>query len=501
MSVQIDYTSRDFSGYRDALLQYATQVLPEWTSRSPADFGMVMVELFAYQGDIISFYQDRIADESFLATATQRSSVVAIAQQLGYQPHPAIPASGQVAFAPAPGLDAPVTLPPGTQVLTDYIPNLDRAIIYELTSAVTVPTYTTPVPQAVGLVVEGTTQGDRRLSLYPSSSGEPEETVPVEDIGTSDGAQSQVFALAQSPVQLDTVRVFLDDGVGGAEWTRVRDFLLLRDTDPAFTATTDDQGVTHIVLGDGQNGSIPATGIKLAAAYRTGGGAYGNVAQGAIVDLADGLPGVTVVGSAPMAGGADEETTEQIRVNAPRLFRTQGRAVSAQDYADLALAVPGVANASAVVRSSSAVTIYIIGPNNLVPSEGQRDAVAQFVQERALSGVIVNVVSGSLVPVNVGDTERPVRVSVLPQYRRDTVRLAVQRAIQQVFAPPETTLGARISISRIYAAIQDVTGVDWVVIPLMARADLPQSATADVICRRSEIPIVGNTVVTASGGV
>ncbi|AZM47798.1 hypothetical protein DMB38_20190 [Streptomyces sp. WAC 06738] len=497
----IDYTSRDFTGYRDSLLAYAQQILPEWTSRSPADFGVVMVELFAYMGDIISFYQDRIQDESFLTTATQRSSVVAIAQQLGYQPHPAIPATGQVAFSPAPGLTSPVTLPAGTQVITAYIPALDRPITYETTTDVIVPAYTTPVPQIVALVAEGATQGSRSLALYASTSGQPATTVRVEDVGASDGTKSQTFSLAQSPVLLDTVRIFIDDGVGGTEWTAVDDFLLAQSSDLIFTAVTDDQGVTQITFGDGVNGAVPATGLKITAAYRTGGGSYGNVPQSSIVDLAESVPGVVVAGSSPMAGGADQETIDQIRINAPRVFRAQGRAVSAQDYADLALTVAGVADARAVVRSASAVTIFIIGPNNILPSEGQRDTVAQYVQARSLSGVVVNVVNGTLVPVNVGSSTLPVLISVQARYRRDTVKLAVQQAIQQVFTPPETTFGSRISISRIYKAIQDVPGVDWAVIQMMARSDLTQSGTADVVCRDQEIPIVGSIVITASGGV
>lgn len=499
--VQIDYTSRDFTGYRESLLAYAEQILPEWTSRSPADFGVVMVELFAYLGDIISFYQDRIQDESFLMTATQRSSVVAIAQQLGYQPQPAIPATGQVAFSPAPGLTSPTTLPAGTQVITEYIPALDRPIVYETTSDLTIPAYTTPAPQVTGLVVEGTTQGNRSLALYASTSGQPATTVTVEDIGASDGTQRQTFPLAQSPVLLDTVRVFVDDGVGGTEWVRVQDMLLARPSDLVFTAETDDQGVTRIVFGDGVNGAVPATGLTIAAAYRTGGGAYGNIGQGSIIDLAEAVPGVVVAGSSPMSGGADEEPVDQIRANAPRVFRTQGRAVSAQDYADLALTVPGIADARAVVRSSSAATVFVVGPNNILPSEGQRDAVARYVQERALSGVTVNVVNGTFVSVNVGDTSEPVLVSVRPRFRRDTVKLAVEQAIQGVFTPPETTFGSRISLSRIYRAIQEIPGVDWAVVQMMARSDLPQSGTADVICRDYEIPVIGNIVVTASGGV
>ena len=40
--------------------------LPEWTDRSPADLGVLLVDLFAYVGDVVCYYQDRIASESFL---------------------------------------------------------------------------------------------------------------------------------------------------------------------------------------------------------------------------------------------------------------------------------------------------------------------------------------------------------------------------------------------------------------------------------------------------
>ena len=49
------------------MLRLAQQRLPEWTDRSPADLGMLLVDLFAYMGDIVVYYQDRIASEMFLA--------------------------------------------------------------------------------------------------------------------------------------------------------------------------------------------------------------------------------------------------------------------------------------------------------------------------------------------------------------------------------------------------------------------------------------------------
>lgn len=503
---QIDYTSRDFTGYRSALLSYATQVFPEWTSRSPADFGVMLVELFSYVGDINSFYQDRIQDESFLASATQRSSVVSIAQQLGYIPHSALPASGSVGFSSTAGLAAPFRLPAGTQVSSAFVPSLDRPIIYETTQDAVVPAFDGTGAQVVVPVVEGVSQGTRLLTLYPSATSPSALTVRVEDLGVSSGLNSQTFSLAQAPVLIDTVRVFLDDGVGGSEWVREDDFLGTKASDLIFVARTDDLGVTRVTFGDGVNGFIPTTGVKIVAAYRTGGGVYGNLPANSLKDLVEGVPSIVVSGSSVMAGGADEEPLDQIRVNAPRVFRTQGRAISAQDYADLALTQPGIEDAKAIARSAASVTIFIMGPNNTRPSQSQVDQVGRYVQERALAGVTVTVSVGTLVPINIGtevttSSAGPVLLQVLNRFRRDTVKLAVEQSIQQLFAPPNTGFGSRVSISQVYKAIQDVPGVDWAVVQLMARADLPQLGTRDVICRDFEIPVMGRVVIVASGGV
>ena len=50
----IDYTDKDYDALRQALLGLATYRLPEWTDRSAADLGMLLVDLFAYMGDIVS---------------------------------------------------------------------------------------------------------------------------------------------------------------------------------------------------------------------------------------------------------------------------------------------------------------------------------------------------------------------------------------------------------------------------------------------------------------
>ena len=94
----IDYTSRDYASLVNDLLTLIPSYLPEWTDRSPGDFGIVLIELFAYMGDILNFYSDRVANESFIATAQQRQSVLNLASLLDYTPHGNVAATVQLQF-------------------------------------------------------------------------------------------------------------------------------------------------------------------------------------------------------------------------------------------------------------------------------------------------------------------------------------------------------------------------------------------------------------------
>ena len=114
----IDYTSRDYTALVSDLLTLIPSYLPEWTDRSPGDFGIVLIELFAYVGDILNFYNDRIANESFIATAQQRQSVLNLASLLDYTPHGNVSATCQLQFTIATPSD-PVLIPANsTQVGT-----------------------------------------------------------------------------------------------------------------------------------------------------------------------------------------------------------------------------------------------------------------------------------------------------------------------------------------------------------------------------------------------
>src|SRR5215208_4229674 len=95
-----DYTNRDYDSFVESLLDVAAVKLPEWTDRSENDFGRLILELFAYVGDVISYYLDRVANEAFLATAVERRSVIDLLSLIGYTLDTPSPASVVVAVTP-----------------------------------------------------------------------------------------------------------------------------------------------------------------------------------------------------------------------------------------------------------------------------------------------------------------------------------------------------------------------------------------------------------------
>ena len=83
----IDYMARDYASLRQSLLDRLSLIIPDWKERNPAEFGIAMVELMAYIGDHLSYYQDAVATEAYLGMARRRVSVKRHARLLDYFVH------------------------------------------------------------------------------------------------------------------------------------------------------------------------------------------------------------------------------------------------------------------------------------------------------------------------------------------------------------------------------------------------------------------------------
>src|SRR5574341_105908 len=105
-----DYTDKDFDSLRLRLQNLVRSVFPEWTDFNVASFGNLLLELYAFVGDVLGFYQDNQARESRIATATQRKNLIALTKLLGFRPAGARAATADVTFTLAATPAAPVTI-------------------------------------------------------------------------------------------------------------------------------------------------------------------------------------------------------------------------------------------------------------------------------------------------------------------------------------------------------------------------------------------------------
>ena len=103
-----------FPEFRRAMLRAIGDetALQFWKGREQNDFGIMLLEMWAYVCDSVSFYDKVIAQESYVRTALLRPSVRRLVALLGYMPRPAV--GSQVRLAAFASGRNPFTLPPGT---------------------------------------------------------------------------------------------------------------------------------------------------------------------------------------------------------------------------------------------------------------------------------------------------------------------------------------------------------------------------------------------------
>ena len=476
----IDYSSRDWQSLRADLIAAKRQRMPEWTSESPNDFGIVLIELFAYMGDMLSFYADRVANEAFLDTAVLRSSVYSHARMLDYRPTGLGSARATLQFT-TPGTAGDVTIPAGTQVQTIPDPGM-APIIFETNEELVI--------------------GSGHVDTVEATQG---QTITNEIIGASTGALYQRYALFRSPVVDGTVQVTVVETDSALQWAYFDHLIDAGPNDPAFTTTVDEGGITWVEFGDDVNGRVPVSGAALQATYRVADGSAGNVGAGTLTQLTTPVvvSGVTqqvesVTNTTPGVGGSDPESIESIRKNAPRSLTAITRAVTVEDFAALSRRVTGVGKAKATATSPTAVTVRI-APVNAPGSNASaavKAAVANYLEPRKMIGTTVTIADPVYVEVDV-----TADIVVMPTYRRDAVRQAVINNLTLVFDYNAVDFGGRVTMSRVYRAINETEGVDYGTVSMLDNAPGVPGTAADVPMNADEIPVVGTVTVNATGGI
>jgi len=373
--MQIDYTSRDFAGLKaDLIALIADRTGTAWDPTDYSDLGHVMVEAFAYMGDVMSHYLDRIANETTIDTAVQKSTLLALANAYDYKPSGPTPAGIQLIFTNV-GLNS-IDIPIGTQVLAPLSFGPYSQVFFETTQSATA----LAVGASITLTAqEGKTVNTDRPDLIDSTYNKP---LPA-NLGSSNGFANQEFNIVDPGVIDSSITVYVGQGASFNSWTYQDNLLEYGPNDNVFTTSRNEDDTVNIVFGDGVNGSIPASGQLVSATYKTSVGTAGNVKSLAVTDVTF-IPGnidvqaptyLTVTNTLPASGGANSDSTDQLKAKIKASISARRRAITTADFAKLALQVPQVGKANASTPGVySSVNLYVQLQNDTSATPGYYQA-------------------------------------------------------------------------------------------------------------------------------
>jgi hypothetical protein len=300
-------------------------------------------------------------------------------------------------------------------------------------------------------------------NVVHATHGETQKEV----LGSGDaGKLFMKFKLAKPPL------TYLSEPTpSGAESTlqvRVNDILWHEAPNPAILGPNDrkyiidiqDDETTQVTFGDGSHGVRLPTGVEnVRAVYRSGIGKGGNVVPGKINMLPSPPLGVmSVANPAAATGGADAETRDQARRNAPIAVLALDRLVSVRDYADFARTYAGVAKANSSL-ADGIVNVTIAGVDD-IPIDKSSD-------------LFNNLLASML---EFGDPHQPVKLDVRelkilvlqavvdidPDYDSKVVSSQITASLLDRFGFDRLELGQAVILTQVISVIQNTPGVLYV---------------------------------------
>jgi conserved hypothetical protein, phage tail-like region len=304
-------------------------------------------------------------------------------------------------------------------------------------------------------------------NVVKATNGETRNEV----LGSGDATQAfQQFALKQPPLTyvsaptVEGVESTLHVRVNDVEWHETDTLALLAPNDRNFITVTDDDARTSVVFGDGKRGARPPTGIEnVTAVYRSGIGKGGNVkAEQISLPITKPLGVKEVINPLRASGGADKESRDLARRNAPLAVMALDRLVSTQDYADFARTFAGIAKASAARLTDGhrqLVHLTIAGVDD-IPIDVTSDLYQNLRRALHTFGDPYQAVQ-----IDVRELLALVlsaRVFILPDYLEEKVEPQIRQALLDKFSFDNRQLGQPAFLSEAISTIQRIEGVAYV---------------------------------------
>jgi hypothetical protein len=304
-------------------------------------------------------------------------------------------------------------------------------------------------------------------------------TLRSEPLGVSDGMNDQRFKTTQFPV-LTGQQLAVQEGDNWITWQEVPDFYGSQGSDRHYRLNhlTGD-----LQFGGGSNGRVPPPGSNLRMTqYQTGGGSSGNRLTREITQLKTTIPYVDrVINLEPATGGANAESLEAFMDRAPKVIRHGNRAVTVEDFEDLALlASPAVARARCVPLLNLKRDPLIVNPPQLgevsviiVPNTVDRlpnpsleliERVKTYLEAHCTPTLNLSVVGPLYIEVSVTVEIVPVSLSVSGSVERQAQE-TLSRFLHPLtggFDGKGWFFGRRPHRSDLYALLESIQNVDHI---------------------------------------
>jgi predicted phage baseplate assembly protein len=309
------------------------------------------------------------------------------------------------------------------------------------------------------------------LAIYGNVVKATHGETRTETLGSGDGSQAlQSFALKQppltfvpapTPVGVDsTLKVYVND----VAWHERDTLAGLGRKDRNFVTQTDDDAKTTVIFGNGKQGSRLPTGREnIKAVYRNGIGKGGNVLAEQVSILMTRPLGVKeVINPLRASGGADKESRDQARDNAPLAVMALDRLVSVQDYADFTRTFAGIGKALARRLSDGKrelLHLTIAGADD-IPIDPVSDLYRNLLialRQFGDPGLAIRVDLRELKVLTLS-----AKVRLAPDYLWEPVATAIRAALLDVFGFQRRALGQPALLSEVISLMQNIDGVAYV---------------------------------------
>jgi len=482
----IDYMARDYESLLQSMQAMVPELLPEWTDHSQqGDFGNVLLQLFAHMGDIVAYHQDRLANEAFLSTARERSSVIEHLQLIGYKLATAAPGSAQLTLSFAGDSTATLRVSRGDAFATKSSTDSPSVRFEYNGSDLFINTSTLVLDPATG----------RKYFQIPVEQG---KRIKQDVLGLSDGSTDQRFALNFTQLILRSygssanlnpdIRVWTElGGVIDDSWMLQESLAFSREDAKDYSIAIDASDQAVIIFGGAS--AVPPSGSIIRASYRVGGGAFGNVAAHKINTIIDApalsAVAATVDNAVEATGGADRESIASAVAHAPGVYRSFRRAVTADDYKVLALNFNGVGKVRAQATHWNQVTLFVAPQGGGCVSDIlAANLLAYFEDLRPLS-TLIEIADVDYVKLYIG-----AHIGVESYYSQAEIQAKVERAVAELLSFDKVDFAQVIFLSKFYEAIEAIAGVAYVTIEEFNREGGPgaEDSAGRIQLTASEIP-------------